>query len=214
MEQISEMLKLKTPAEFNLFFVEFQPFNCFIPKDFFGNGHQIKGRLELGGSRNFPVEEICPDIHPEAFRSSKDFIKELKMSSFNMMMINFTFLEGFDQLKVLSIWHCVNFHLTSLPSLKMLIELRISYCKGLNEWMHFPSLTNGLEIIGLPGNGLTDNSADRLFQWIVNGPSKITLSRVDLGSNALTRIPHHIQSANKIRWINMDNQEETSKIFY
>ena len=206
--QVYETLKSKTAANINEFILREYVFDVnvdfVIPNNFFVD-HLMSKIIVRGVDSDRQKTRL--EIHPEAFRSSRNSSKEAHILSIDMSSLNFSFLTGFEQLTNLFIWNAVNAHVSGLPLLQKLNELRISHSSGLNEWTHFPPSINALSGLILQHNGLVDEAVYRVLEWIVTGPSKDTLQWLYLSGNSLTRIPPQIKLFSKLCDIYLDGQQ-------
>ena len=189
-------------TDFEYIFLEAIDF--FIPKDLFVN-HRFK-IIELNGNERNPGK-CCPEIHPEAFRSSRDVSKNFQIASLNMSKMNLSFLTDFNQLTYLFILQVVDAHLSGLPQLPNLLELKVTYSSGLNKWTNFPHLENGIEHLILAANALNDDCVDRILDSLLKSPTKNTLQYLHLAANALTRIPQQIKYFPVLHKIYLDHQQ-------
>ena len=183
------------------------PIGYFIPKDVVATNWAAK--IILTGSENNP-ENYCPEIHPEAFRSSSNVTEEFAINWIDMSQMDFSFLVDFNELRILRIYNSINAHLSNLPSLLNLTELHVRYTAGINNWTHnFPArLPSGLVSIIMQDNTLNDEAVNRLLNWILNGPSRNTLRYLFLSGNTLTRIPRQLKSFSNLADISIDRQKE------
>ena len=145
-------------------------------------------------------------VDPEAFRSSRNFILTVEIFLCDTGELDFLFLRGFQRLVKLDLSSDMNVHLlnwTSLPTLPNFRSLDISYSEGLNEWVDFPKLEKGLEAIQLPCNKISDLTMDRIMQWILSSPSADTLGHLNVGRNALTKIPSGLSSLKRLQIVRL-----------
>ena len=161
--------------------IHIEPNDSIIPIDFLVNHRAVE--IKLCGNDSNP-QQFQPEIHPEAFRSSRNFTETFYIVSFNLSNVNFSFLTNFHRLKVLGIDNSFDLNLATFPTLDSLIELWIIYCQELSGWSNFPTLSNGISILSLEGNKLNDEEADRILQWILLGPSRYTLTGLINSYNA------------------------------
>ena len=143
-------------------------------------------------------------INPEAFSSSRNFTKVLKLSFCDASNLSFSFLRGFVKLWAISFYSISNIHLanwTFFPHLVSLTDLEIIDSKGMDKWAHFPNSITKLKYFGIEGNELDDEAMNRILQWIVDSPSVDTLQNLNMERNNLTQIPHHLSSFNKLERI-------------
>ena len=193
-------------TDFETFILIPQSKDNVIPKDLLGTA-RITKNIAVYGNDSSP-ESFCPEIHPKAFQSTKNFTKSFFIKSMDMAKINFTFLAEFNMLGHISLWNSMNVDLSSLPALNNLKNLEIKNCSGPNKWKSFPRLISGLNYISLEGNELNDEGAGRILDWILSGPSWKTLSYIILSRNALTRIPDQLKSFPLLITIFLDNQQK------
>ena len=208
MEQIRNTFKIiPGDADMSRIFLRLQATESFVPNNIF-DGHRVVGNLELSGNYSFP-NLVLPEIHPDAFHSSRNSTNGFRIYSCDLKQLKFKFLTGFNQLKFLSIWNCVNVHLSDLPSLTNLIYLQIIDCEGLNDWAVFPILTKGLDRLDLDKNNLSNNGTHKILEWILNkSPSNQTLRILKLSRNYLTRIPHQFIYFTRLEEIYLNHQNE------
>ena len=126
------------------------------------------------------------EVLSDAFGSTKTFTKEFIMNSWDLQKLKYEFLEGFSQLEQIYIANSVNVHISDLPQLVNLVYLGFFRCHGLNELTYFPKLINGLNVLYLQENDLTEKSVHKIMEWILQGPSKTTLKNVILTGNGLS----------------------------
>lgn len=181
-----------------------------IPKDLFGN-HRITFSITL---RCTGVDEVRPNIHPEAFRSSRNVLKSFMIESCDMSNLNFKFLVGFDQLVFLGITKCSNVHLTNfLPSLTSLAFLYIDESTWFDgPWITPTRPTNdlaSLREISLIKSDLNDDKAAKILDWILASSLNGTrVEKLDLSGNQLTRIPiTQINAFSQLKIFMMWNQK-------
>ena len=182
-----------------------RPIAFFIPKDIFANC-RVMDTIEISGKYYIP-EKMRLEIHSEAFQSSRNSVRQITISSWDLKTLTFEFLKGFNQTKVLCIYDSINFHLHNFPSLPNLIGLYVIGSQGPNEWEYFPNLFNGLVHLQLESVGLNDDAADRILEWIKTGPSCDTLNHLNLGRNNLTRIPGQLHLFHQLNWIHLGDQQ-------
>ena len=176
------------------------------PKDILSQHSAIHIELHDAhrNSKNISIE-----IHPEAFRYSRNVTNYFTFDAFEMRNFNWSFLAGFNQLTNISIHYSFNVQISNLPSLPSLIELKIRWSTGLNNMTHFPFLSNGLFGLVIQYCGLNDQAVDRILNWIQNGPSNNTLICIYLSGNALSQIPRQLYSAfTNLTSINLDRQKK------
>ena len=219
-ETVNELFQWTTPAvlTFVSLFLSF-PTNStavVIPKDVLE--HSITKKIHLQGKilkeRNDSKVTEMPLllIHPEAFRSSHIFLEMIFIFSFDLIRLNFTFLENFKQLELLNIDGCLNVHslfdfASPLPNLKNLV---IKNCRNIFNDATIPPefLVNGrFKIVILGNNDLRDEDVDRIFDWFLMGPTKDSLRILELNENALTRFPEQIKSFRNIHWVSLSHQK-------
>ena len=194
-----------TPVEFQQILIIPLQENPFIQEDIFVN-HRVTDTIELSGHSHFP-EQVRLEIHSEAFRSSRNFTKQVKIYSCDLEMLNFAFLTDFCQLTDLLIKNSINVRMSNFPQLPSLMNLQIIQCTGLNGWIEFPRSISSLEYINLQGNGLNDERMYAILEWILKSPSSDTLNRLDISFNKLTRIPIQLKSFAMLTRIYLNNQQ-------
>ena len=204
-EEVTEVFEFTTAADIEMLQLMITGSTVFITKDIFVN-HRITFSIFLKATRQ-SNENVLLHIHREAFHSSRDFLQEFQIRDYDMRILNFDFLSGFNSLVMLSIMGCNNVNLSSLPPLPSLYSLYISYCTGLNDWTELPQLVNGLENLSLNDNDLSDVAVDHFLKWIHTGPSKNSLTRLCLDYNALTRIPSRIKHFSRLKDITFRYQQ-------
>ena len=195
-----------TSADFDQIFLLLPSENSVIPDNFFVN-HRVTKNLEVIGNV-LAAEQVVLEIQPDAFRSSQNHLKQFKIYSCDVKILNFRFLSNFSQLTDLSIKKSVNFHTFNLPPLPNLISLSILNCTGLNQWTVFPNFVKGLEYLDLECNGLNDETTEQLLRYIMTGPSNVSLTNIRLSRNALTRIPRQLKSFANIKNMFFNDQRE------
>jgi len=157
-------------------------------------------------------------IDGNAFRSTKSYTPNFKINIIDCTLLDLGFLSGFEKLTKLvfsnirNIQHC----LPSLPPLPRLIELHFEHCSGMNEYYHFPALTNGLKKFRfanddrtkiLSNKNINDETVDRIMDWLLlssaNTLEEITTTYINQG----TRVPHKIASFKVLRklWLHDNN---------
>ena len=207
-ENVRKMFHSATTSDIEQLFLIPLPNQSYVPKDLFFK-HRFTN-IVLWGNEIKTGEQFRPEIHPEAFGSStRHYTKLFKIVNCDMALLNFTFLTGFHQLDTFSIYNSAHFHLQNFPQLPNLINLHIVNTTGLNEWTSFPTLIKGLVNLEMEENGLYDDDAGRILDWILKGPSKATLSWLDLCVNKLTRIPDKIKSFKRLGLVFLDSQKGT-----
>ena len=117
LEQIRQMFKTKTPTGFDNFILEPEQSMLgwnYFPEDLVGV-QWVKNAIGLTGKKTNPIA-LCPEIHPDAFRSSKFILKRIKIQFFNLVKFNFTFLVGFSELESIFLSDNINVVISSLPA--------------------------------------------------------------------------------------------------
>ena len=87
-------------------------------------------------------------IHPEAFRSSREFATNFSFSHCDMGSVNFSFLNGFTQTVTLTIKESINLDLRTLPSFISLNGSIGKDCVGNVSYCRISSMSNKLETRG------------------------------------------------------------------
>ena len=118
-ERIQELFNW-TGTDFN--YVKLEPSSLYIPNNIFANHGCIL--FELRGNDSNPFQ-FRPEIHPDAFRSSRNISENVVLESLDMSNFNFSFLFEFQKLKDLNIRNAVNAHLSAFPLLPNINELRL-----------------------------------------------------------------------------------------
>ncbi len=201
-----------------------QPFllsETFIPEDIFGRKRASKIWIEYPPGSVIVNSSLSLQVHPGAFRSTKNYTKHFIINIIDCSQLALGFLSGFDKLielvfgNINNIQHC----LPTLPSLPRLTKLSFERCAGMNELHSFPALTNGLkriffyndEISALqPDRVLNDETVDRIIDWLLLSSSN-TLD--DLGiefMNHVTRVPKKITSFIQLKKIWLTNNNISS----
>ena len=184
--------------------ISFQLNDSLFPMDLFVS-HRANSITVCGNNSN--PQQFYPDIHPDAFRSSRNFTVEFNLKSINMCKMNLSFLATFYQLKTLSIWNSVGLNSSSFPPLPNLINLWITDSKfNSNGWSIFLNSIKCLEELNLENNGLNNEQVDQILELIFMSPSKDTLTLLDLSSNSLTRIPSQVKYFSRVNKIYLNNQ--------
>lgn len=185
--------------------------DTFIPEDVLVNKRTIELIIE------YPIDSILNSsklqVHPNAFRSTKNFTKTFILDFIDCTLLDFDFLSGFMKLTTLTIANIINIEycLSTLPSLPSLITLNIQYSSVVNEIAHFPKLVNGLKKFSFYGNEnfqktiLNDETADRMMNWLLLSSAK-TLEELTITENKrITKVPHQISSFPSLRKLWLSN---------
>ena len=205
MERIHQVfISVNMTAQIDQIFLEIPDNESFIPKDILANHSAVA--IWIGGNDTASAQ-FCPEIQSGAFRSSSNVNEEFYISSLDMRKIDWSFLNGFIKLRILSINYAVNVELSKLPSLPKLTDLGLHFCKGVNDWTHFPNLSNGLKYLAIVYSGLNDNALDRILDWVLRGLSNGTLRNLCLSENALTCIPRQLKYFPCLVRIHLDGQK-------
>ena len=136
-------------------------------------------------------------IHRDAFASTRNFTENILMEHCDLSRLNFTFLDGFSQLKRLSIDHSSNVGMADWGSLPPLPSLQHLFIKDdetnpNNSWPdNLSPLKFGIFELFLVGMGFSgDEMAYRIVQWLHQSSAE-TLTYVKFKNwGNLTRIPH------------------------
>lgn len=175
-----------------------------IPADLMGD-HRVSYNIQL----NSPDDSSYKmRVHPDAFASSRTTAYFVSFYRGDFSQFDFQFLAGFDRLGQIDISECYNVHLAewaAMPSLPGLEYFTIQRSTGLNEWSNFPTFSQGLLRLHLPGNVIEDEAIDRIVNWTVT-ESGNKLEWLDIHSNKLTRIPMHIPQFTKLRFLDLSRQ--------
>ena len=215
---IKAIFKLKTPSDFYFIHLYSEPKMLttnssivVVPDDIFGS-HRINFYIILE-SQSF-YERIFPrlKVDPEAFRSSRYYLRGLTIGNYDLSDLNFLFLTDFTKFRYLNIHHSSNLSLLDFPDTATSLALTIRECVGLKEQLIFPNLLkiDNLYHIGVIASGLSDEDADRILECIYNSLSdKLTLQYLELGGNLLTRIPRErLQYLRSLISIDLSHQED------
>ena len=179
-----------------------------IPKDILAN-HWVTESIQFGRCDNCWKKPLL-EIDPNAFRLSCNFTKLLLFRTIDMLKLNFSFLEGFNQLEKLHIYGCSNVHFLEFPLLPKLRELGIwDRCSWLKNWAFLQSRSSiGLEFAYLQNNFMSDSDVDQLLKWLLKGQTKDTLMTLYLQRNSLTRIPGQLKYFTNLQDIGLSYQNE------
>ena len=133
-------------------------------------------------------------IHPDAFRSSRNFSRYVRISWCDLMGLDFFFLKDFAYLEHLVLYYNAQFSLAewlTLPTttLSNCANFDIFSSTGVDDWATFPVLIQGLITMDISSNKISDLAVDRILQWILDSPSISTLKKMDISYNELTEIP-------------------------
>ena len=136
-------------------------------------------------------------IDPLAFRSSQNSLTTFSIAYCNFVLqTDFNFLNGFNRLEEFYIFAANN--LTAfqyLPALPSLQYLTVAFCPEFNQ-IPFPDLSSAkLVYLNLYFNEMSDQKADGIVDKLADSNSANSLEKLDLYSNALTRIPSQVGSA-------------------
>ncbi len=180
-----------------------QPSDNFLPEDLISNNVRVADLIFGYSQASWIDGESGPTklkVHPDAFRSSKNYTQKIDLNDFDCSELNLSFLSGFDQLKnltfsnVLNMQHC----LPSLPPIPNLILLDFQRCSGLGEVTSFPKLTNGLILFGFSPIPMDESSNDqtisRILDWILLSSSSTLQFLKHEDNKYLTRVPDQIPS--------------------
>ena len=192
-DQYYDLFKHKTPADIDLIGIRGLTPTLSVPKDIIWE-HRVMNQITLGCDYRYVKQQYSTTVHPEAFRSSRNFTMRISIHLCDLTMFDFSFLYGFSNLIDLIISDCNNFHLHNLPHLPNLLALMVYNCKGLNNWTDFPIMKSGLEVLTLIESELSDDDANGILRWISKSPSYGTLTWLRLAKNKLTQIPSEVKS--------------------
>ena len=179
-----------------------------IPKDILAN-HWVTYSIRFGPCYECKERQLL-QVDPEAFWSSRNSVKELAFAAFDMLGLNYSFLDNFNHLEILAIHNCSNVHFLEFPFLPNLRQLLIyNDCRGLNDWAFLQPISNGLEIFYLKNNLMRDGDINRLLEcWLLKGQTKYTLTTLILEQNSLTHIPEQLKYFSKLQKIWISHQNE------
>ena len=152
-------------------------------------------------------------IDRDAFWSSRNSTQSFRIINCKISKLNFYFLEGFYNLTNIILISDNGVQLASLPLLPKLNYIRISDTTGLTKLSTFPKLVNGIETLQLDNNNIDDITIDSILKWVIESPTVDTLNELDISSNLLTKIPHHISSFKVLNHIKMGSNPLNSNIY-
>lgn len=184
------------------------PGNISIPADLFGQS-RITGNIDIDGNINFNLI----DIHPDAFRSSKQFDLslspyyqglEINMRNLNANLLDLSFLADFDKLSsiLFDSVQGLEVSLTTLPLLSQTRRIHFRKCTGPLEAVRSGIVLNAPEglthfTVSTP-NGMTEEEVDEMLEWIYP-TSNSTLVYLDISRNNMSIIPEQLQSFEPIK---------------
>ena len=203
-EEIRNVFESSTAVLVQNLFLELAEDETKYPKDIISK--HIALTIELFDTHHDP-KNISLEIHPEAFRYSRNVTKHFILKNLEMFNFDWSFLAEFNQLKNITILDSFNVQLTNLPLLPSLIELHIFRSTGFKNMINFPILLNGLKRLVIQDSGLNDKEMDRILNCIQNGPSNETLRYIYINGNALTQIPRQLYSFPHLIDIFIDRQK-------
>ena len=192
-DQYYDLFQYKTPADIDVIGIRGLTPTLTVPKDIIFE-HRVINQINLDCNYSYVEQQYSTTIHPEAFRSSRNFTMRMSIHYCDLIMFNFSFLDGFTKLEDLLFSDCINFHLLNLPQLPNLLSVRVYNCTGLNNWTDFPMLKIRLKTLVLIDNQLSNDDANRILHWISKSPSYRTLTWLILAKNKLTQIPSEVKS--------------------
>ena len=172
-----------------------------IPANFLAD-HRVMKQIYLECESS--VQQI--KIDQDAFKSSGNFTKAIKINSCDTSGLKFHFLNGFHQLQELLFIMVSYVYLADWFSFPPLLGLKIfvtDFGTGVKEWSQFPYLENGLSEIWLISCGIDDIAIDRILEWLQNSPTKDTLTTLSIQKNAITTIPRQISSFKNLKQLDM-----------
>ena len=186
----------------------------FIPEDILGNKRVLEIWIEYpqGTVQN---KSTSLQVDPNAFRATKNYTRTFTLNNFDCVLLDLSFLSGFDKLNTLTFGNLGNIHfcLPSLPTLSGLVKLGIDYCLGLNELYSFPLIKTGLKgfsFIGITEEcdcflRYTDETVDRVLEWVFISSGN-TLEELKIADMAeMTKVPHRISSFKSLTKLKMYN---------
>ena len=190
---------------FSKFQLLVQPNDLAIPADFLANhvAYRLTISCQALGTQRLQVD-------PDAFRSSRNVTYRIAISYCDLTGFSFEFLRGFQRLTTIELNSDANVqlaHWDSLPHLIIFDQLAITFCTGLDELpivlRDFTS-KDGFSRIVLSGNEIGDEAMDKILQQRgLNSPSTSLI--LDLGNNALTRIPPSLASFKNLDQLHLDH---------
>jgi len=144
-------------------------------------------------------------VDADAFRSTKNYTTDFKINMIDCTLLDLGFLSGFDKLTKLMFANIYNIQecLSNLPLLSRLIKLHFEYCSGMNEFYHFPALTNGLRVFQFVNDNITkshsdliinDETVDRIMDWLLLSSANTLEELAITYMNQVSRVPHKVAS--------------------
>lgn len=189
---VSMAFKNHKDLDVKVFILHF-PRSCDIIADLIGNHHRITDKIDLRCSKTdyFSLQQLT--VHPDAFRSSRNYTRSLKIAKCNLKRLDFAFFNGFSQVEKLIIVDSVNVHQIDwrsfVPSPRF-YSLEIQRCR-LNAWKTFPRLNVGLENVMLYSTDIGDATMDRTLNWLINTSSE-TLQDLSTPRGSVRHFPTKI----------------------
>lgn len=149
-------------------------------------------------------------VDANAFLSTRNFTKALKIENMNCSHLDLHFLNGFNQLTNLTMNNMRDIHVcaNTLPVFPRLTTLNLHSSYSTLDF--FPLLTNGLKVALFWGNEdypdytLHDENIDQTMDWLLLSSSN-TLEELTIKQmRRLTRVPRQISSFKALRklWLN------------
>ena len=136
MDEVQEIFSLTTAADFEWIVLDtWNTSAVIIPEYIFGD-HRITSTIWV---RYMGSGTPILKIHPNAFHSSWELIKEFYVISYDLRILNYQFLAYLNQISSITMKNCKNVHLSSLSHLPNLSNLEIIECSGVNgDWANVP----------------------------------------------------------------------------
>jgi len=211
MLEIAKIFQRTVKPSFDLIDLTLSSIDRFIPRDIFFDKRTTQLIIRSTQSTSLEIDE-------EAFRSTKQYTKNLILNRIECSLLNLNFLSGFEKLTKLTFANIDNIHncLPTLPSLRNLIKLEIDNCVGMHQLYNFPKLTNGLESVQLFGREnyfdelWDDATISRVTDWLLDSSAN-TLKELQFEDlKQMTKIPHQISSFKSLNKLWMFNTNISS----
>lgn len=133
-------------------------------------------------------------VDQNAFQTILSTLISFEIQGCNLNRFNFTFLEGFQNIERIKLYHTTfppSAALENIPRLNNWQSFEITHCIGEVEWSCPPSIESLLEL-NLESNGLVDDAVMDILDSVLtfNGMLEV----INLRNNSLTEVPELINS--------------------
>lgn len=181
-----------------------------IPEDLIGN---TKTRVLRVGYPSGSVlnSSVNVRVNRYAFRSTKSHTQKLYLSEIDCSNLNLSFLQGFDNLRVLifsnifNIQHCF----PTLPPLFSLKNLDFNQCSGMNRFHSFPNLITGLETARFrPYDELevwNDRIMSQFMDWLLISSAQTLENLIIENNKYMNEIPYQMPSFIALKKLSLKN---------